>query len=443
VNSVGICLLARMGSKRLPKKALLPIKRKPTILHLIERLSRTEFKIVACIPDLKEDDILSDIIESSGIDVYRGFNDDPLYRMIEVSEKFNFKNVIRVTHDDIVIDTKIMTRMVKYHLKTNLDYTYTSLIPEGCGSEIFKLESLKKARKLHADAKFEGISNYFRNSRFNYDQYIPNYEYHYPARVSLDTPNDYTVLKLLSDQLPFPFSKIRSLDIIHHFKRNPSIAEINKSPKVTIYIPNYNYAKYLDNAIQSAINQTYRDIEIIVIDDASTDSSFKVLNKYIYPLSPIKIIFNSENIGLPKTCNKAISMSNGTYILRIDADDKLKEDAVMNLVNFLEERPHIDAVYPGYFESNENMHVINEHSPPFENENHHPTGCLIKKRSWEDFKYNEILKGYESYDFFLRFINAYKIDYLKQPLWFKRVHSKNMSSKNLDERKKIKEEIEK
>lgn len=445
-NDVGIVLLARTGSKRLPRKALLPIKGRPAIGFLIDRLKRSKYPLVVAIPDLEEDDELAKVIEDQGTDLYRGASDNPLKRMSLVAEEYGFKHIVRVTHDDLIVDVQILHLMANFHLKRANDYTYTALIPEGCGCEVIDVDAIKKALGSCQDSSeyiFEGISNYFRNNDYKWNQYIPNYVYQYPYRLTMDTYEDYVLLKILSEQLPDRLNKSVSLDFIHHLKNYPSLRLINKVPLVTIYIPNYNYSKYLKEAIDSAINQSYEDIEIIVIDDCSTDDSFQVLKEYIYPDSPIRIIFNESNLGLPATCNKAISYARGKYICRIDADDRLETNAIARLLAEFENNPELSAVFSSYVDIDKKGIAMGECLAPFDHDEneHHPTGCLIQKRCWEDLKYNDLLIGYESYEFLKRFIKHYKVGYVKTPLWFKRAHGDNMSLPS-ENRMKLKKEIE-
>lgn len=441
-HKIGIVLLARMGSKRLPGKAMVHIKGKPSIFHLIERLKYANRKIVLATTELDEDKQLVDYAQGLGIEVYCGENDNPLLRSLNVAKKYEFDQVVRITHDDIFIDVINMQRMINYHVRKQQDYTYISLIPYGCGAEIIATTALQKAYDASENVIFEGMSNYFRNSNYKWDQYKTNYEYqHSNIRCTLDTHEDLSMIRIMCDLLPSPVSRISSLDIIHFLKKNRHIAKINSTPEVSIYIPNHNYAEYLTDSIESALAQTFENIEIIVVDDASTDNSVDVLKKYLKPGSKVKVFFNDENIGLAATSNKAIGYCTGKYIIRIDADDKLMPEAIKTLVEYMNNNENLAAVFPSYIETDEKLCAIREVNAPFNMEDHHPTCCLIKKRSWEDFKYSEHLKGYESYDFILRFKNAYKIDYYQKPLWFKRKHGKNMSETNLEERKVIKEDI--
>lgn len=100
--------------------------------------------------------------------------------------------------------------------------------------------------------------------------------------------------------------------------------------KVSIIIPNYNYGIYLDIAIKSAMNQTYKNIEIIVIDDFSTDNSREVINKYS---NKVKTIFLDENKGHANAFNVGLRNSSGEIIFFLDADDFHYQNTVQTVVD--------------------------------------------------------------------------------------------------------------
>ena len=99
-------------------------------------------------------------------------------------------------------------------------------------------------------------------------------------------------------------------------------------PRVSIVIPVFNHAQYLDKCIKSTIDQDYQNLEIIIVDDASTDTRVKaILHKYTN--NPrVKIFLNEKNMGISETQNRAIINSTGDIIAFLDCDDYLSEDAV-------------------------------------------------------------------------------------------------------------------
>ena len=90
---------------------------------------------------------------------------------------------------------------------------------------------------------------------------------------------------------------------------------------ISVIMSVYNNEDKLEEAIKSILNQTYKDIEFLIVDDKSSDSSLEILNKFKKIDSRIKIYSNSTNIGLTKSLNKLIKLTKGKLIARQDADD--------------------------------------------------------------------------------------------------------------------------
>jgi glycosyltransferase involved in cell wall biosynthesis len=115
-------------------------------------------------------------------------------------------------------------------------------------------------------------------------------------------------------------------------------------PNVTVVIPAYNHADYLREAIDSVLAQTYRDFEILVVDDGSTDHTPDVV-----PQNHLHIRYlRQENRGLSAARNSGIAAAKGRIISILDADDRFEPAFLETLVRFLEETPGADAVYCGY-----------------------------------------------------------------------------------------------
>ena len=94
-------------------------------------------------------------------------------------------------------------------------------------------------------------------------------------------------------------------------------------PKISIIIPVYNVEKYISQCLDSAINQSLKDIEIIIVDDCGSDKSMDIAYEYAKNDSRIKIIKNSQNMGLFLTRCEGIKSATGEYILNLDSDDFL------------------------------------------------------------------------------------------------------------------------
>jgi glycosyltransferase involved in cell wall biosynthesis len=114
-------------------------------------------------------------------------------------------------------------------------------------------------------------------------------------------------------------------------------------PMVSIVIRCYNYGRYLDDAVQSVLNQTYQNFEIIVIDDGSTDSeTIRILDNYSQPKTKL---IRTTNQGLSAALNNGITAGTGKYILPLDADDKIDRTYLEKGVRVLEENEKIGIVY--------------------------------------------------------------------------------------------------
>lgn len=116
-------------------------------------------------------------------------------------------------------------------------------------------------------------------------------------------------------------------------------------PKVSIIIPVYNKGRYVREAVESALSQTYQNIEIVCVDDASTDNSLSVLRKLAERHNNIVLIEENENIGVCAARNRAIETASGEYILPLDADDTIEPTYVAKAVNILNTNSSISVVY--------------------------------------------------------------------------------------------------
>lgn len=109
-------------------------------------------------------------------------------------------------------------------------------------------------------------------------------------------------------------------------------------PKVTVLMPVYNGGRFLREAVDSILKQTYRNFEFIVINDGSTDNTCDILRTY----SDSRLfVFEQKNLGIIASLNKGIKLSQGEYIARMDADDISEPDRLAKQVEFLDNHPAI------------------------------------------------------------------------------------------------------
>ena len=113
---------------------------------------------------------------------------------------------------------------------------------------------------------------------------------------------------------------------------------------VSIIIPLYNKVDYIKDCLESCINQSYKNIEIVVVDDCSTDGSYELAKEILeHGNKPYMIVQNDNNIGVSESRNEGIKISSGNKLLFADADDILHKDLVLSLVNCLTSNNDISA----------------------------------------------------------------------------------------------------
>ena len=118
------------------------------------------------------------------------------------------------------------------------------------------------------------------------------------------------------------------------------------SPLVSVVIPNYNHATYLSQRIDSVLNQTFQDIEIIILDDCSTDHSREVIASYVRNYPDIRTCFNQQNSGSPfAQWNKGVVMARGEYVWIAESDDYASPQFLDTLVAPLNTHPNVGLAY--------------------------------------------------------------------------------------------------
>lgn len=131
---------------------------------------------------------------------------------------------------------------------------------------------------------------------------------------------------------------------------------IMKKNKVSLIIPVYNSALYIEKCLESIVNQTYKNIEVIAIDDGSKDQSLKLLKRYAKKYNYFKV-YSQKNLGVAKTRNKAVSLATGDYIMFVDNDDFLEKDYIERYITEILETKS-DILIGGYQRVNSKNKVL-------------------------------------------------------------------------------------
>lgn len=120
--------------------------------------------------------------------------------------------------------------------------------------------------------------------------------------------------------------------------------EMNKEPLISVIMGVYNDQRFLKEAIESILCQTYKNFEFIICNDCSADQSTKILEKYKKIDNRITIINNKKNMGLAASLNRCIDISKGDYIARMDSDDRALSDRFSIQVEYLNEHPDTSVI---------------------------------------------------------------------------------------------------
>lgn len=111
------------------------------------------------------------------------------------------------------------------------------------------------------------------------------------------------------------------------------------APKVTVFIPVYNRARYLPVAVNSILAQTFTDFELLLIDDGSSDGSLELMQRYAAADPRIRVLTNGRNLGIPGTRNRGLQAARGEYIALLDSDDYAYPSRLAAQVRFLDRHP--------------------------------------------------------------------------------------------------------
>ncbi len=118
--------------------------------------------------------------------------------------------------------------------------------------------------------------------------------------------------------------------------------------EVSIIVPVYNVEKFIRRCIESILSQTFRDFELILINDSSTDNSQQIIDEFSKKDKRIRSLRNDKNLGLGMTRNRGINEANGNYLMFIDSDDYVAKDYVESYYREISKDPVLDVVVGGY-----------------------------------------------------------------------------------------------
>lgn len=223
-----------------------------------------------------------------------------------------------------------------------------------------------------------------------------------------------------------------------------------KDPLVSVIIPVHNAEKYIRDSILSILEQTYKNIELVIIDDASTDNSLNIINEIND--DRIIVIKNETNLKQSMTRNKGLALAKGKYIANMDADDVCKKNRILKQVEFMERNTDIDVcgAFLRAFGNGKNyimrfptdkhdLMVRSIYATPFG----HPT-VMIRKSSIEKYniKYDKNYTYSQDFELWSRIaFNGAKFANIPEELFLYRVSNNQISARYFSEQQIFKGKI--
>lgn len=212
-------------------------------------------------------------------------------------------------------------------------------------------------------------------------------------------------------------------------------------PLVSVVMPVYNSEEYLNTSLVSVLNQSYPNIEFIIIDDGSDDRSLQILKAYVSKYPKIKLIRNTKNCGVTISLNKGVNIARGKYIVRMDADDWSYPTRISEQVKFMERHPQVVV-------SGSNVLICDQDLAPQHVRKYNSEDTQIRKKMFryspfahsatiwqaeimkkEKYDESERVKIGEDYDLYFRIGRHGKFANIPKTLLKLRMHKKSVSYK--------------
>jgi len=209
-----------------------------------------------------------------------------------------------------------------------------------------------------------------------------------------------------------------------------------KEGLVSVIIPNYNYAQYLRGAIESVLGQTYSNIEIIVVDDGSTDGSKELIGSFGNKITPVF----QRNEGVSAARNNAVNASSGEYLAFLDADDSWMPEKVEKQFNLFQTDSALGLVHVGVIEVDENGSTLLERFEGLDGEISNDllmlkregilgggSGLMVPRKVFDEVGGFDLrLSTSADWDLFYQISSRYQVGFVPELLLKYRIHGSNM-----------------
>jgi glycosyltransferase involved in cell wall biosynthesis len=215
-----------------------------------------------------------------------------------------------------------------------------------------------------------------------------------------------------------------------------TIAQPDCANRISIVIPCYNHGKYVSEAINSVLEQGYQDVEVIVVDDGSTDNTKEVVRNGFANNEAVKYVYQN-NQGLSAARNTGINHATGNYFVFLDADDWLVDNALLTNLAFLQQNEQYAFVSGGHIVINDRQHYREEkgeviqgnHYNELLQRNYIGMHAAVMYRRWvfDEFRFDTSLRASEDYDMYLNIARKYPVHHHSKAIAVYRFHDSNMS----------------
>lgn len=203
-------------------------------------------------------------------------------------------------------------------------------------------------------------------------------------------------------------------------------------PLISVIIPCYNHGRYLADAVQSVLQQSFRPVEIIVVDDGSTDNTKAVAQRF----AEVKYVYQA-NAGLSAARNTGIDHSTGDYLVFLDADDWLLDGALQTNYTQLAEHDELAFVSGGHIKTDWNKKLLKQVHTQITSDHYQwflrlnyigmHASVLFRRWAFDAMRYDTSLKACEDYDVYLKIARHHPVAHHMEPIAAYRMHHQNMS----------------
>jgi glycosyltransferase involved in cell wall biosynthesis len=215
------------------------------------------------------------------------------------------------------------------------------------------------------------------------------------------------------------------------------ITESHESPAVSIILPTYNGSRYLAGAIESCLDQTFRDFELILVDDCSTDASPRIIAEFAEKDPRVRAVSHEQNKRLPGAINTGMSLARGRYLTWTSDDNLYRSNAIEVMAAALDREPDVAMVYAQatFIDAEDRRQGPMAIRPPDQLAHTCVVGaCFLYRREVYDTigGYDEEMFLVEDWDYWMRVSERFRLRVLDDDLYLYRNHGDSLTSQRQD-----------